>query len=425
MTIDTESRRHLNVPCPFCNLLCDDLVIENRKGKLKVSQHGCHLAKKQFEQEQPGVTPRIGKKDCTLEDATRAAAKILKRSKQALIGGLGTDVNGARAALQLTEKASAIIDHMHSDAAFRNLDVMQNHGWVMTTMAEIKNRADLIIFAGTDANTNYPRFFERVIYPNDSLVNANKKNRQIVYIGENLNIAPAKKAGGKQPINLECRQDKIGEVTSTIHAIAAGQEIVKHAIGSITLAQLKELTELIQQAKYGVIVWAPGELNFPYAELTVQSISELVKYLNRTTRFSGFTLGGNEGGMTANQVTAWQSGYPSRVSFAKGYPEYDPYRFSAWQLLRNKEIDALLWISSFSAPIEIARPRIPTIVLAAPSIRINFTPDIFIPVSTPGINHVGQIIRTDSVVSLKLRKIQESQHPSVSEVLNQITNQYR
>src|SRR5690606_36023691 len=112
-----------------------------------------------IERDQTQVFPRIKGKNSSLDDAVQHAVKILKASNQPLIAGLGTDVNGMRSAMLLAEKTGAVIDHMYSDGAYRNIKVLQDHGWIMTTMAEIRNRADLIIFAGTDGATNYPRFF--------------------------------------------------------------------------------------------------------------------------------------------------------------------------------------------------------------------------------------------------------------------------
>ena len=150
---------HKDVTCPFCSLLCDDLVIKNQADRLTVPGNGCSMAKARFEQTQPTVKPAVNGKEVTLDDAINHTIKIFRHARQPLIAGLGTDVAGMRAVMQLADKTGAIIDHMHSDGAMRNIKVMQDHGWMMTTLAEIKNRADLVIFAGTDGITNYPRFY--------------------------------------------------------------------------------------------------------------------------------------------------------------------------------------------------------------------------------------------------------------------------
>lgn len=411
---------HQDVPCPFCSLLCDDLEIANQDGKLKVVRNGCHKAKTQFEREQPPLKPRIKGKECTLDEAITQTVNILRHANQPLITGLGTDVNGLRAAILLAEKTGAIIDHMHSEGAYRNIRVLQDRGWMMTTLAEIKNRADLVIFAGTDAATNYPRFFERAIWNENSLADNNASQRQIIYIGDDLDISHGKNPSGKPPLNIRCKQDQISEIIATLHALVVGNTIQKSSIAGIRLADLEALAVRMHKARYGVIVWAPGELNFPHAELTVLSICELIKYMNRTTRFAGFTLGGNDGGMSAQNVSAWQSGYPLRISYSKGYPDYDPHKYSANTVLKRHEVDALVWISSFGAASKPPRASIPSIILADSPVRMEFTPDVYIPVATPGVDHAGQLIRTDSVVSLTLKQIRTSGYLSVSGILNRV-----
>lgn len=407
-----------DVPCPFCSLLCDDLVVENTENKLTVNENGCIKAKTHFNQPLPEDTPALKGKSCSLDQAIEATTKILKQSTAPLIAGLGTDIGGMRSVMQLADNIGATIDHMHSDGAIRNTLVLQDLGWVMTTMSEIKNRADFILFAGTDTS-NYPRFFERVIWNKDSLF-VNTLKRKIVYIGDKLNTSAGKTPEGKLPTVLKCKQEEIGEIISVLHAIIAGKKIHQTKVAGINLTTLQKLAEQMKQAKYGVIVWAPGELDFPHAELTIQNYCELVKYLTRTTRFAGFTLAGNDGGMSANSLSAWQSGFPLRVNFNQGYPKHDANKNSTKNLLQNKEVDSLIWISSFSSNVNPSEVKIPTIVLATPGTKLNFKPDVFIPVATPGVDHAGQLIRTDSVVSLTLKKMRDSEYISVGDILNRV-----
>ena len=191
-------------------------------------------------------------------------------------------------------------------------------------------------------------------------------------------------------------------------------------VSGIKIKVLEDLAARIKSAKYGVFVWAPGELTMPHAELTVQAMTEMAKYLTRETRFAGFTLGGNDGATTANSICAWQSGYPLRVNFNKGYPDYDPNRYSTNNVLKNREVDALLWVSSFNDEHSPPKASIPTIVIATPETKLSFKPDVFIPISTPGVDHAGQLFRTDSVVALPLKQLRQSPHPSVASVIKQI-----
>ena len=89
----------------------------------------------------------------------------------------------------------------------------------------------------------------------------------------------------------------------------------------------------MQAASYGVIAWAAADFDFPHAELTVQALCELVKDLNRETRFSGLPLGGSDGDITADSVLLWQTGFGGRTSFGQGIPDHDAYHYSTARLL--------------------------------------------------------------------------------------------
>ena len=408
-----------DVTCPFCGILCDDLVIQNQDNHLKVIENGCPKAIALFQKKITNNSPQIKGKNVPLAEAISAMSDILRKSHTPLIAGLGTDVSGMRRVMELADKTGAIVDHMHGEGLIRNTLVLQDLGWIMTTMAEIKNRADLIIFAGTDA-TNFSRFYERVIWNEESMFDLKNDDRQIVYIGNKLNTKPGINPNGKRPTLLDCKTEQIGEIISSLHALVSGENLDVKEVAGVKIKTLQTLAEKMTSAKYGVIIWAPGELDIPHAELTIQNFCEISKYLTRVTRFTGFALGGNDGGMTANSVCAWQSGYPLRVNFNKGYPDYDAHRYSTHNVLKNKEVDSLLWISSFESNINSPRASIPTIVMANPDTTLKFKPDVFIPVSTPGIDHTGQLIRTDSVVSLPLKQVRQSPHTSVHSVLKQV-----
>ena len=408
-----------DVTCPFCGILCDDLVIQNQSEKLKILENGCPKAMAAFEKDVPKHNPKIKGKNASLDNAIDAICRILKKSRTPLIAGLGSDAGGMRQVMHLADKTGAVLDHMHGNALIRNTLVLQDLGWITTTMSEIRNRADLIIFAGTDA-TNFPRFFERAIWNKHSLFNLKNDNRQIVYIGDNLNTKAGKNPNGKRPTVLNCKMEQIGEIFSSLHALVSGVKLDVKEVAGIKIKTLEILAEKMKSAKYGVIVWSPAELNIPHAELAIQNFTEVAKYLTRVTRFTGFSLAGNDGATTANAVCAWQSGYPLRVNFNKGYPDYDAHRYSTRNVLKNKEVDALLWISSFSSNINSPRASIPTIVLGTPDTKLNFRPDVFIPVSTPGVDHTGQLFRTDSVVALPLKQVRQSPYESVNSILKQV-----
>src|SRR5579885_2353169 len=83
-----------------------------------------------------------------LDIAAREAARLLAQSRMPVIAGLGTDVEGARAAIALARHVGGAIDHMHAAALLRDLDVMRSGGMMTTTPNEARLRGDFLLLAG-------------------------------------------------------------------------------------------------------------------------------------------------------------------------------------------------------------------------------------------------------------------------------------
>jgi formylmethanofuran dehydrogenase subunit B len=60
------------------------------------------------------------------------------------------------------------------------------------------------------------------------------------------------------------------------------------------------------------------------------------------------------------------------------------------------------------------------VVIGLPQLQLKQEPEVFIPVATPGVDHTGQLIRCDNVVSLPLRQVRTSPLPTVAGALNAI-----
>lgn len=123
-----------DVTCPFCGLVCDDLVLGAEAGRLSVRANGCALASTAFLSagDGSGATARIRGRPASLPEAAAEAARLLRGARIPLIAGLATDVEGARAAGRLADRLGGVLDHMNSDAFLRNVRVLQDSGWITT-----------------------------------------------------------------------------------------------------------------------------------------------------------------------------------------------------------------------------------------------------------------------------------------------------
>ena len=417
----TQNDLH-DIPCPFCGLACDDLQLVIAQGSIEVKANGCPISVPAFARagREASVQPRVAGAPVPLAEAVAHAARILGAARQPLVAGLATDVSGARSALALADRIGAVIDHMGAAAKLRNLLVVQDAGWITTTLTEVRNRADLLVLVGTDVVSRFPRFFERIVWVSQTMFGFDAGAREIVYLGEATNTGAGVAPDGRMPTIIPCENRRLGEVLGALRAVLAGRSVPPDAVAGVPVATLKTLAERMKQSTYGVAAWSAGDLAFPHAELTVQTLTDLIRDLNKTTRFNGLALAGTDGDFTFNQVHTWQTGFPFRTSLASGHPVYDPYHYGTERMLASGEADALLWVSSLNPDRIPPATATPTIVLGHGSMRLAREPEVFIPVATPGVDHTGHFYRADKVVALPLRKLRESPLPSAADALDAV-----
>jgi formylmethanofuran dehydrogenase subunit B len=408
------------VASPFCGIASDDLTIEVDGNQVTVTENGDAITKKGFETPITDTQPRINGEEVSLEQAVAKAAEILNRSKQPIIGGIASDINGIRAAMALADKAEATVDSMDSDSAFRNLLVLQDTGWMTTTLTEIRNRVDLLLVVGSDIEKDYPRFFERMVWNDESMYEQDTSSREVIYLGKAPSGDASTSPNGNKAHVLACDDADLPEVISVLRALVKGKAVQAETVGGIAVADLAALAEKLKQAVYSVVVWASGSMTFDHAEASIQMLNEMIKELNVNTRCNGLPLGGKEGSTSVYNVSSWQSGYPMRTSFNRGFPDYDPYIYDSKVMLANGEADSLVWVSSFNVDRTPPQTEVPTVVVGRSGMTFEQEPEVFIPVGVPGIDHAGRSFRGDSSVAVPLRKLRDSGLPSTFEVLTAI-----
>jgi formylmethanofuran dehydrogenase subunit B len=424
MDIQTEDNFHHNIASTFCGLCCDDLTVQLENSQLLVADNGCDLCQAGFTEPLPPAAainrqPQINGNPCSLDDALARSAHLLRDSHYPLFGGLATDVSGARATLQLADRIGAIIDHMNSAAMMRNTLAVQDSGWMTTTLAEVRNRVDLLVVFGNGIAARTPRFYERFFNNAESMFGQDTQQRELVLIGANNDNELVQNCS--RITRLPCAPGQLGDIAMALRALLNGKPLPADNIAGIPQTRLLELVNRLRNARYSVVTWNSAELDFPHAELTVQACCELVKDLNTDTRCSALPLGGSNGDHTFAQVATWQTGFATRFSLASGKPHFDPVLFDGERLLSEQEADLLLWISAFDTNCRPPSSAVPAIVLGRAGMQCETAPEVFIPVATPGIDHSGHIYRCDTVAVLPLQQLRNTELLSVAAVLQAIT----
>jgi formylmethanofuran dehydrogenase subunit B len=156
-------------------------------------------------------------------------------------------------------------------------------------------------------------------------------------------------------------------------------------------------------------------------ELVALALYSLVRDLSRDRH--AVTLGlrrdGNARG--AEDVLAWQTGFPAAVSFARGYPRANPGELSAAALLERGDVDAAFVVAS--DPLEhlpaAAADRLrelPTVVVDARATATSQAARVAFVTAADGIEMPGTLHRMDGV-PVPLRAPLAADRPGVEDVL--------
>ncbi|MDE3011920.1 MAG: hypothetical protein KGI67_13625 [Pseudomonadota bacterium] len=415
---------HEECACPFCGLACDDLTLTADAGGITAGGGACERARRSYAQvgAAVGSAPRawIGGQPATLEAALDHAAGLLGSAHAPLFGGLATDVLGMRGLMDLADHCGAVLDHMNAEAKLRNLRCVQDQGWITTTLSEVRNHADLVVCFGGAIVDRFPRFFERCVWVAEPMFAPAAGARQVVCIGPRSEHAAAVSPAGCAPEWIEIPQHRLAEAAALLRGLAA-RSLPAGLATDLPLDALTALVERLRVARYGVLAWAAPDLDWPQADLTVQALASTITTLNATTRCAGLPLGGSDGDFSADAVLLWQTGYPFRISLASGTGRYDPVGLATERLLRQRDVDLLLWVSCFDPARSLPAERdCPLVALTCIGTPVLADAAVQIMVATPGIDAAGYLFRADKVVTLPLRASIDRQLPAVGDLARRL-----
>lgn len=402
--------------CPFCPLLCDHLGVRDDAGALSLTGADCPRARDGLAQAAPvpDAAPRVDGRAASLDEAVAAAARVLGAARQPLFGGLSTDVAGARALYRLACATGAIADPAQGDALMNGLRAQQDRGGFTATLAEVRARADLIVFVGAPPLALAPLLLDRIGLGDLESV----PQRRVVVIGAEPGDAPAMAAlAARGGVTLEVI-DLHGDVFASTALLSA---LVDRRLVADAPAPYQALAAALHAARYAVMIAAPARLP-EHGALVVETMGRIVNTLNLGTRAAALWIGGGQGAATVNQAFTWLSGLPLRSRAGPRGLEHEPVRFGAARLMSDRAVDALLWVASMDGSLAPPDTELPLVLLGHPSLASHADRPgrVFVPVAIPGIDSAGHLFRTDGVVLLPLFAARAATRPSVAEVVDRI-----
>jgi formylmethanofuran dehydrogenase subunit B len=419
-----------DVVCPYCADLCDDLRLTVERNHITAVEVECPAGRAFFKGYQvETVKPRVRGAESGWDAAVEEAATILARARSPLVLGLSaTTCEAQRVAVELAEAIGACVDTPYVDFYGPRALALQQVGEASCTLGEIKNRADLVVVWGADPMVTHPRHLSRyALDPSGLFVPNGRQDRKLIVV-DNHRTLTAEAAD----LFLEVAVDQEYEVLGVLRARLRKRPLTVEQVGGRPLKEWEALLERMKGCRYGVIFYGTGLTMSRGGVESVAQLLHLVNDLNAYTRFSVMAMRGplgfgNVGG--SYKVLCWQSGYPFAVSFARGYPRYNPGEFSASEMLARQEVDAALVVGA--DPLEYLSPetaailkRLPTVVLAP---RLNTTAKaatVFFPTATYGVSAPGMMFRVDRI-PIRARQVVESPLPTDAEILERLLSKLR
>jgi formylmethanofuran dehydrogenase subunit B len=312
---------------------------------------------------------RIDGRAASVDEAADAAAAILRQARAPLVYGLGqTSCEAQRRAVALAEAIGAVIDPAGGAATA----AYQAIGASTATFGEIRDRAELVVLWRADPAETHPRLLERLRVKSLVVVDATR-------------TATAEQA------------DAFFEVQEDFEALRELRAKPHDGLG-----------QRLRDARHVAFIY--GGLD----ELGALALFELVRDLSRDRHVVTLGLRGDGNARGAEDVLAWQTGFPGPVSFARGWPQEAP---GAAALLERGDVDAALVVAA-DPPARITERlrELPTVAVGARVTAVSDGARVAFGTAADGIEVAGTVHRMDGV-PLPLGAPRVADRPGVEDVL--------
>jgi formylmethanofuran dehydrogenase subunit B len=402
--------------CFGCGCACDDIEATVVEGRLAGLTRTCPLGDAWFAArggDRPPVA-RLEGQAVSVDEAADAAAAILRQARAPLVYGLGqTSCEAQRRAVALAEAMGAAVDPAGGGAVGL---AYQAIGSSTATFGEIRDRAELVIAWRADPAITNPRLLGRLRL--DRAARASDEPRGPA--DRALVVIDAKRTGtaDEADVFIELDAAHAFEALWALRALVTRAPLDRERAAQLPLDALGDLAERILGVGHVAV------LHGALGELEALALLSLVRELARERHAVTLALRGDGNARGAEDVLAWQTGFPTAVSFARGHPRANPGELGAAALLERGELDAALVIASdpLEHLSEVAADRLRELPMVVIDVRATATAAaarVAFAAAADGIEVAGTVHRMDGV-PVPLRAPLAAQRPSVEDVLTAI-----
>jgi len=447
-----------NVTCPVCGSLCDDIEILVENNKIVKVKNACGLGESKFlnysehRLRKPFIRKNGELVETSIEEAIRKSAEILADTAYPILyGWSNTSCEAIRVGLELAEELGGVIDNTSTVCHGPSVLSIQDVGYSTCTLGQIRHRADLVIYWGSNPWSAHPRHIERytaftqgrfqesIWYRYLTHLSAYRARRRLLRA---LKLSSPREAPESVEVEhglpptlfrkerkmivvdvrrtrtadiadyfLQVEPNKDYEVLEALRALIRNEEVDVDKVAGVSVETLEELADIMMGCKFGILFFGVG-LTMSRGKLrNIDTAISMVRDLNRYTKFMIMPMRGHFNVTGANVVYTWQTGYPYAVDFSHGYPRYNPGETSVVDILTRDESDASLIVASdpvahFPKAAVENLVRNPLIVIDPEPTATSLMADVVFPSAFVGIETEGTAYRMDHV-PLPLKRVVE------------------
>ncbi len=456
-----------NVTCPVCGSLCDDIELHVENNEIVKVRNACGMGESKFlnynghRLRKPLVRKNGELVETTTKEAVRKSAEILADAAYPILyGWSSTSCEAIRVGLELAEEIGGVIDNTSTVCHGPSVLSIQDVGYSTCTLGQVRHRADLVVYWGSNPWSAHPRHIERYTtftqgrfqestwYRYLAHLSAYRSRRRLLRA---LKLSSLRKAPLHSEVEhglpptlfrkerkmivvdvrrtrtadiadyfLKVEPNKDYEVLEALRTLIRDEEIDVAKVAGVPVETLEELGDIMMSCKFGVIFFGLG-LTMSAGKLrNIDTAISLVRDLNRYTKFIIMPMRGHFNVTGANVVYTWQTGYPYAVDFSRGYPRYNPGETSVVDILARGESDASLIVASdpvahFPRAAAENLVKKPLIVIDPEHTATSLMADVVFPSAFVGLEAEGTAYRMDHV-PLPLEKVVEPPSDCLSDV---------
>jgi formylmethanofuran dehydrogenase subunit B len=406
--------------CAGCACGCDDIEVAVSAEALDRVSGTCRLGDAWFAERTGGAPPaaRVDGSEVELAEAIAASATILTEARFPLVCGLTeTDCESQRAAVALAEAIGAVIDPVGPVEDGAATAASQAFGLSTASFGDIRDRAELVVAWRADPVTTHPRLLPRLRL--DRAGRGVSERRLVVVDAEPTATADEADTFIALPSELEF------EALWALRALVRDVPLARDQADNLPVDALGELARRLRSCRYGALLYGAGRGAAASGYLNALALLAFVRDLASTAHVVSLPLRRGSNARGAEDVLAWQTGYPSAVSFARGRPRAQPGEFRAADVLERGEADAAVIVGSDGLEHLPAKAvdhlrRIPTIAIGPRATATAAAARVAFGTASGGVHRAGTAHRMDGV-PVPLHAPLASSRPGDRDVLAAIT----